>query len=319
MRKLNRALLCLLTAGAMSAVNADVIIDGDTIPSAEITTITIEPMSGDIQVTTSTGYTLSGGGVTPPPPPPTGPVSILSFEASSMELELGQNVVFSWTTENAASCFARLGNAEWQSYTPSPLASGSKMIRMDTLGTTKYRLNCVGSDGVVKIRGIDITVNPSIVDNTSSCDAPRLTATGTTAWSTFWEAPFPNTATDQRLINVGRPDRFKALSFNTGNYQGSGSVITISNTITPGARRASISQCPGKFDVQPACYQEWGNGQILSWSTDGQSGACQLNPNTIYYLNLTFVADEFASPLTSFCTNSFTACYMTIKADTNTQ
>jgi hypothetical protein len=90
-----------------------------------------------------------------------------------------------------------------------------------------------------------------------------------------------------------------AIRFNTGSIIGTGGIQSIESTKTSGSRRGAISECPGDFDVPLRCQQVWGIGGGIGWTTEGYPGACSLQPNTDYYLNVTFT--DGVDPDSSTC------------------
>ncbi len=147
MRILAKLGLCLAIAGASTPVIADIIFNGTAIPSTDITTIEVDPRTGDVRVTTINDWIVQQGTTTdptPPPeptdPPPTdpppapdGPIS-MSFSATPTTVEQGAQVIFSWDTVNAVSCDAKLGNAAWQNTAITPNDPGSASNTLTDLG-----------------------------------------------------------------------------------------------------------------------------------------------------------------------------------------
>ncbi len=323
MRNLSRLGLCLLTAGFASASMADVVLDGQAIPSADITAISIDPSSGDIDITTVGGYVFcddpancNGSEPPPPPPPPPDPDAPLSVSVSTSAAtaELGDSVAISWVTTSAVSCDTLFGNAAWRQYSPSPLSSGSVTLVMDELGDpVSFKLRCYDADGNRMIRGGNVTVTEP-VDNTptdngdgtaANCPSPKISKQLHSNWYNFFGGEFPLVADSEVFTYVDRT-KYQAYSIQTGDFVGNGNITTVP-TDDP-IRRVSLAECPGIFNGVPEnCLRtQWdgaGATQILYWSTDGTPGTCQLDPNKQYWLNITMVKDEDVSPTDSYCTN----------------
>ncbi len=108
-----------------------------------------------------------------------------------------------------------------------------------------------------------------------------------TGWLAFWQVDFPGPGYGNEYLHILRTG-YHALEFNTGDVVDHGGVLTITTAGTNGTRLGSISQCLGDFNVLPECTHSWGSSGGIGWATDGEPGYCQLEPNTTYYLNITF-------------------------------
>jgi len=379
MRKLNGLKWLFALAVINGTANADLIIDNQSIPAAEINTISISPSSGNIFVTTLpgyavtkavvgsnvtvTGFTLSpstivagasttiswsvanadsctasggigtwAGSVISLPSgsksittstvgshqftltcsgPVGGPavanvildvnaagaVSIGSFAASPSAIVEGGSTTLSWTTSNASSCTASNGTGGWSGSSVG-LPSGTKVITIATAGNYTFTLTCVDASGGQDVVSTIVEVSP---DNSPQCPAPKLSSGSQLTWKSFWLQDFPDPGYDSRYITIPRYS-YVALKFNSGNVVADGKVTTIETTITDGLRLGAISECPGEFNVANLCKKSWGISGGIRWATNGRSDACQLQPNTDYYLNLTFT--DGVSSSTSTCYGS---------------
>jgi len=384
MRKLNGFIWLCLAVMAGTA-NADIIIDNQSIPSADINTISISPASGHLYVSTIPGYTVT--------PVVTGDnVAITNFTVVPGTILAGGSTSVSWNTANAVSCTASNGVGGWSGSTIA-LPSGSKSITASTAGTYTFTLTCNGSAaGDTATSNVTLTVNPAnavaitsftatpasiteggsttlswVTQNATSCtptngtggwnalsiglpsssaqvtiptagtytftltcqDASAGTAIksavvvvepannpycaasplsgSVTPWKTFWLVDWPKPTYDNRYATIPMYG-YIALEFNTGNVVSKGKLATIETTVTDGIRLGAISQCPGDFNVEPACDYAWGIGGGIIWTTDGSDG-CKLAPNTTYYFNLTYT--NGVSPASSSCSSS--PCITTIQ------
>lgn len=307
MRKLSIAAVFFSTALAAGTAGADVVIDNQTIPGADISSISISPSTGHLFVTTiPPGYTVTKNG-DPPPPPPPGQVAVNTLTATPATLDQGATTTIAWTTTNAVSCTPTGGTAEWQSTTITPLASGNKVLTMATPGNYLLTLTCNG-DGAdnTASKTVSVTVNST---DPNTCPTPPL-AGNTQTWSSFWGVNWPSPVYDNRFLTIPRFG-YVAIKFNTGNVSDDGRLITIESTQTDGIRFGTVTQCPGDFSatVPSACKKTWGLGGSIRWATNGVSGACQLLPNKDYYFNVTFTDGN--NPLVSTC--SKTPCITTIQ------
>ena len=368
-----------------STAHADVVIDNQSIPSAEIDAISISPTTGNIFVSTFDGYTITpvvvGSGV-----------AISSFTVSQGTVVEGGSVTLSWNTQNAISCSASGGTDGWDGSTVT-LPSGTKSVTATTAGVYTFTLTCNGSDAgdttssqtiltVTQPGGVAITsfaASPATIaegDSTllswntenavsctpsggaggwsalsiglptatttitiatagtytftltcqdssggqavattsvvvdvepDACPTPALSGT-TTTWASFWLQQFPDPRYDNRYATINRTG-YLAIEFNTGDVVANGKLFTVETTVTDGVRLGAISECPGDFDVAPECDSVWGIGGGLGWATDGYVGACQLQPNTTYYFNVTYT--DGVSGATTSCNSS--PCITTIQ------
>lgn len=262
-----------------TTIAADIIIDNQSIPGSDIQSITISPTTGFIFVTTIPGYTVTPDDVVPPPP---GVVTI-SLSATPTTITEGQSTLVSWSTQNATSCAATGGAGNWEA--ASVPLNGSNSIAINTAGTYSFVLSCTGTSGTVQEQ-VGVTVNQStpVPDN---CEPSPLVGT-TIDWASFWNGTaFPNPIYSNEYADIPR-NGYMAIEFNTANFVDTGQLSTIEVTGTSGSRLGAISQCPGDFDVVDECQHGWGTGGGILWSTEDYPDSCILQPNTTYYVNITF-------------------------------
>lgn len=278
-----------------SIANAAVIIDSQQIPSEDIVSITISPNSSNMYITTAVGYEVKPAGTTTP-----SAVAVTSLTASPASFVEGGNTTISWITQNATSCTPTGGTSAWTSTSIAP-GNGSKNISINAPGAYTFKLTCTGSGGSTAFRNLTVQVTEEPDVTGTSCSASPLSGS-TQSWMNFWNSEFPlpryATIIDYYVPRYG----YHAYKFNTGNVQGDGSVVSLSNTITAGTRTGSISECPGDFAVVNACKHTWGLGGGIGWTTKGTANNCQLKPNTDYYLNVTFT--NGSDPTSSTCSTS---------------
>ena len=147
-------------------------------------------------------------------------------------------------------------------------------------------------------------VEPPIDPPPTQCNHTTL-PTNVRTWQSWWGVAFPGPRYQNGRAYGVPPDGFLSIRFETRGVVDTGSLLLNSNTITTGVKRTSISRCRGDLDVAPECYQAYGEGGNTQWSTANTIGACQLEPNTTYYWNITFTKPNGGS----FCTAS--RCYIT--------
>lgn len=297
MRNLNgfkfSALLCLIAGTA----TADIVIDNQNIPSADINSISILPNSGDLNIQT-VGYVVTKGGVSTEP----NAVKINSFSASPLTINEGDSTTVSWSSQNATSCSASDTLGELNGVVSN---SGSVAMTIVTAGTYSITLTCEGTSGPVNSI-LNITVEAPVATPTVTCSTPALSGLKSD-WSTFWGIDFPGPGYSNEDISIPRSG-YVALEFETGNIVSKGLMVTVGNTRTSGVRTGAVSKCPGDFDVSNQCSHVWGIGGGITWTTDGSVG-CKLKPNTTYYLNLTYT-DGFDKNTSSCSTNQ---CVSTVQ------
>ena len=212
-------------------------------------------------------------------------VSITSFTATPNAIMEGETTRLSWGSVNANSCTPTGGTADWTSLNPLP-SSGSEDIVISDAGNYSFGLTCTG-DVDSQNDSASVIVSPV----TQSCDSVTLTGT-TVSWYSFWNESFPapvyRNVTNKSVAQRG----YLAIEFNTGNISDTGSIASLENPQTPKLRIGSISQCPGDFNTTEDCRFVWGLGGALQWTTQGVQGACDVDPNSTYYFNITFTDGE---------------------------
>jgi len=304
MRKLNGFMGVCVFAMMCSTASAQIkiVIDNQEIPTQDIESIVILPNSNLISISTTVGYTVQANSVEPPP---AGAVAISSFTVSPLSLTEGESVTISWAALNATSCAASSNLVAWSGAVQT---SGSVATAINTAGTYALNLTCQGEAGPVSRTASVIVTAPVPPDpKTTVCTAPTLSGT-TVAWENFWKTAFPGPSYNNTNTAITRSG-YLALEFNTGNIVDNGYLGTVGNTITSGVRLGAISECPGDFDVASDCTHIWGIGGGISWATNGTSSACELQPNTTYYFNVTFT--DGSNSTSSSCTSS--QCIATIQ------
>jgi hypothetical protein len=180
MRKLNGFKWLCALAIMGSTANADIIIDNQTIPSSDITSISIQPASGHLNIITIPGYTVT--------PVVGDSVAITNFTVSPSTILAGGSATLSWNTANAISCTASNGVGGWAG-SAITLPGGSKSITTSTLGNQTFTLTCNGAQsGDTVTRSVILTVNPAnAVAITSFSASPASIEEGastTLSWST---------------------------------------------------------------------------------------------------------------------------------------
>jgi len=296
-------ILSLGLVNGMTTSSADVIIDGQVVQAADISAISVDPISGDVNVTAGGLYT-----VTRETGPETGPTVVInSLTASNNSILEGESVTISWATTDADSCTPVNGGGGWSSQVIGLPSGTSASFTLATAGTYTFRLNCSNATPTSTFRTVSVVVSAEVVPNPTNCPTPAL-AGNTVAWSSHFGQAWPDPTYAEKLTSI--PTRgYLAIEFNTGSIVENGGIASIQHTSTSGDRLGAISECPGDFserlpDSILRCTENWYIGGGIGWNTfDGnQSGQCNLEPNTTYYLNLTFT--NGVNPLSDRCVST---------------
>jgi len=179
MRKLNGFKWLYVLAVMVTTANADIIIDNQAIPSADISSISISPDTGNLFVATIPGYTVT--------PVVIGDnVAITNFTVSPSTILAGGSTTVSWNTANAVSCTATNGVGGWANSVIA-VPSGSKSITAATAGTYQFTLTCDGSAvGDTKTSSISLAVNPANAVSITSFTATPATITAGQSTTLGW-------------------------------------------------------------------------------------------------------------------------------------
>lgn len=306
-RRIQLMILGLCLVNGVTTGSADVVIDGQVIQAADISAISIDPISGDLIVNAGGQYT-----VTRDVDPEAGPTVVInSLTASNTSILEGDSITISWSTTDADSCTPSNGAGGWSSQVISLPSGTSSALTLNTAGTYSFRLDCSNATPTSTFRTVSVTVS---ADDPVPTDCPNPTLAGSTIpWSTHFNAVYPEPTYAQKTTGIGRRG-YIAIEFNTGNTLEDGGITTAPHTSTNGDRLASISECPGDFsqrlpDSLSRCTEYMYIGGGIKWNTlaGEQSRECNLEPNTTYYLNITFT--DGVDPNTDRCTSSLASCY----------
>lgn len=323
MRILTKMGLCLAIACTSTASVADIIFNGTAIPSADINSITIDPVNGDLLLTVGNDWVVQQTTEPPPPPPPpppaleapTPPVDAtfwVGMNASSDLVDQFDTVTFAWNAVGASSCITRLGDANWRAQTLDPANPVNFDVVMSEAGTDiRFRIFCFDDAGgqVATQQLITVTEAPAPPPpprvETAACTAPSDVSRGSVLeWDEVFNAVFPDTAANGDDFFLGRND-YVAIRLETTMEGVAGSVATV--PLSGGWRHVSISECPGNFvtGTPSACSQIQAGGGALQYTMDPQGTGCILEPMKEYYVNITYVDASDADPdITTTCAAS---------------
>ncbi len=291
-------LLGLGLVNGLTAGYADVIVDGDqVIEGADISSISIDPVSGDINITAGGLYTITKDGDPPPGPQ----VTIDTLTAVPATIVEGESVVISWTTTNADSCTPSQGAGGWDQETIALPDGSTAPLTIATAGTYTFRLDCENDTPDSTFRTVSVQVDPDVgppgPGNICPDDFVAPLSGTTVSWQALLGFTWPEPGYAEKVIGIPTAG-YLAVEFSTGDVtEEDGGIKTIPHVSTQGYRLGALSACPGDFtDHLPGgvsgwpCTRTWFDGGTLNWSTEEfpASWECKLEPNTTYYLNLTF-------------------------------
>lgn len=213
------------------------------------------------------------------------PVQILSFNATPDTIEQGESTTLSWTLQDAVSCTTSGGTAQWQALSISSLNSSVQITDLDSEGIFQFALNCDGfaGDSAAAVTSVNV--------ENLTCQTPTLDAGNNVSWLSFWGYDFPdsNATAISQAINTGH---YLSVQFDTGNIVNNGRFIINDGPGTLATRLATVSRCIGRFEAVSECTHTGAGSATdqnrIDWATDGKTGACALEPNTTYFLNVTF-------------------------------
>lgn len=300
------AILGLCLVNGMATYAADVIIDGQHVQAADISSITIDPVTGDISVSAGGLYTVSRSGDDTTDSGPS--VVINSFTTSASTILEGQSVTLSWNTTDADSCTPSQGGGGWSTKTIT-LPSGQTSVTLNTAADYTFRLDCSNDTPSSTYRTVSVSVQAESTTTPSNCPSPTLSGS-TVDWKTHFGHTWPAPGYAEVVTTIPRAG-YLAIKFSTGSVLEDGGVASILHTSTEGDRLGAISECPGDFsqvlpDTVINCTELWYIGGSIKWNTlsGDELGECDLESNKTYYLNLTFT--DGVDPNTDRCVSSTT-------------
>lgn len=305
---LTLAACALVALGAQQAHAQDLILDGQRIELSG-KSILIDPVTGDLKVTSKDGALVCTSGTVNTSSP-----TISAVQISPASITEGQNSTISvtYTTQKADSCTGTgsvglTSATDWA--TSQPLQSPNGEAGFDpsflSAGTYDVGLRCTNANGETQATRATLQVNSGSADPTctnnpppsgTSRDSAIIVGSGTlTQTYESIYGTFPSSGNEDLDIISGQ---YAALKFNSGNPPASTAVggqfsLAEGGPATYGAWVVSISQCPGDFGPhldQTDCRQ-WLDRPLTEtfrwrYADHPMSGRCHLERNTDYYLNL---------------------------------
>lgn len=254
----------------------------------------------------------------------------------------GNSFTVQWVSRGAWACTGMgLDSTTWNSNNPKP-PSGSASVDTDNLTVGNHLIELVCENGPVSdSRSLALTVEEPSVGDGGTEGLPEVcndvttldqysgwaravdvdTPFGTNEDQTFAQmfGPFPGTNSSG---NLGiRKNEYMSVVFTTGDLTASSSgrvsreqaqLDGSHHDIGPGPLIASWSRCPGDFDPtspalpSPGCIfkADYTFNQII-WGGPGSGKACELEPNTQYFLNVVYTNSSLGTmpPVQAECSD----------------
>ncbi len=256
--------------------------------------------------------------------------------------EPGGQIELTWASTNAVSCTA-LGGADFPDWPTGEGIDldGSLDVGIPSSIPTdtdyEFRVECENSAGVTS----DASAEVQVLDDglPAFCSDPerqppedfeprtRLLCSGSTSegwncstvpddgsnttWQSVWGQEFPRG--EKRRIFLPT-ETYASLEFDSGTFAQHGTVVfeilqAFNSGAADGRPLVSMSECPGDFSdalADEGCRQrQLTSTGSFNWTRSENSNNCQLEPNTRYFLNITYAANEY--PVEWSCGND-TAC-----------
>lgn len=300
-----------------------------SIPLDDSQSVTIDPITGEIQASAASGFSCSTGGCEDVQ------VSFAGADGGFFNVNGGSNtsvpetgsVTFDWGARGAWECQGTgLPGTNWNNAGKLPF--GPFSVSVSSLDPGNYDAGLICSNGAASAASastVRVTVQESSIDIPAECDGrqpaqaipTQLCESNGTAgpntdvncffYASLFDAAFPGTQRGREFF-LDR-DRYAALEFDTtGMTETNGGWAFEAASIPPtngGNRIMTISQCPGDFDrnaieseMGPGCYVKTGGfTPSVTWKRAGTAGSqCELQLNTTYYLNIIFTKDPAGTP-----------------------
>jgi len=296
--------LVLVTSAAYAALSVSIVdpVGNAIIPPEHIESIIIDPATNVMSITTNVAYTVQVA-VDPCTENCNEVAPTITLFTVASPVTVGGSTSVSWTTtDNATSCTPSGNFPGWNGLQNIGTNGTDVVVPMNLVGTFTFSLTCNnGSLASATVSRI-IVVNDVVDPNGGACADYVSPLSGyTIPWNSFFAEHFPKPGYANEYASISHYGYY-AIEFDTANYVDTGSLMTLESTTTSGKRLGAVSQCPGDFDVAPECQYVWGTSGNIIWSTANYAGACQLEPNTTYYFNITFT-DGF-DPTKSTCNDA---------------
>ena len=311
MRQIMKKLILLNILIFNTIVSAQTILklDGQNITLSPSSTVTIDPLTGNITATSANGN-LTCTEVGDPP--------TLSLTANPTTVNSGDNSTLTWIVGNNAISCTKSG--DWSgTFTGSQVTNGTHSQTVSNLTANKnYTLICSNNFGSSPSRTASVAINggnpnctsqPPILggsaDNTIRLIPGASTgqigsATNPASYSGLYNEIAPGTGWPgvygtQSFFNL-TADKYAAMKFTTDNENSIARLVFTPPGNGQGAPSSattiSISECPGDFTThlgQERCLRIGGAIPNIRWSQRSETNPathCLLEKNKTYYFNV---------------------------------
>ncbi len=233
--------------------------------------------------------------------------------SNPLVVQPGDNVNVTWSSTNASSCTGTGNFPGWSGAGKPASNSTGQTVSTNTVGNYTLTLTCSGPGGTSSAvtRHVNVqAVNPqcagvsppsSMSRRTSGCSAGQPPNPNCTLYESVFLAPFPGTSNGFQMRM--RANDYLSFEFETGSTVPTGFVNAQEGQFQAGngPKIVTISECMGQFDetnLDPRCiWRPAGNVAIeVQPSTGSNPFRCPLQPNTTYYLNITFSTSPAGTP-----------------------
>lgn len=333
--------IAFLTAGSVHAQTGDpvflqILNNENTLIELDLSQpVSIDPASGNVIVTPQDPLACTATSIADCDDVR---VDNVTLSASPSNISQGQDLRLTWGSRGAWDCEGTVVNnttgalitsTVWDDVASRP-PSGGEDVPTSTLDPDTYEAAIECRNGPVAASATaPFTVTDPNPDAPAFCiDQGRVPPPGmtqdtaiifnsgtiTTEWSGTWGLQFPEG--NQRKVAV-EPDRYVAIAFDTGSTPvGTGIQVSFSDpqfsgTVAPGDKMITISECPGDFGPQdqPGCRATVGGGTYSFAVENDDPFFCDVQRDTVYYLNIlytdeTVTSNPNSSPTNWFCTGA---------------
>lgn len=233
--------------------------------------------------------------------------TITNWQATSATtIEAGDSVTFDWSSQDAVTCEGSGNLPGWNGIQQTTQGPGTADVPAQTSPSTySARLTCQNASGSTTTNSISVTVQEGTIlgcedreppdgmtrDNTVLYNSGATTIT----WQAFFGVPFPQ-GNLSRVLDIDA-NQYASLEFTTGSSVPEEYRIVFDEAQAGGLDSSpkviSFSQCPGDFwepEDDEDCRWFDVRASAIRFGAD-DSFVCALEPNTTYYLNITY-SDE---------------------------
>ncbi len=305
----------------------DLILDNRRIPLNSASTINIDPISGDITMTSVTGNLSCDA-----------PAPTLSMSATPSTIDSGESSEIFWTVANSVTECEKSGDWSGSLLTGADVTDGTHSEIVTNITTSSnFNLVCTNDFGSSPLRTAVVSVNggnpnctsqPPILNGAEDFSIRLIpgatgnslgTPTNPATYSGDYDeiaagTNWPGGVGGQSFATLSR-GQYAAMRFTTSNANEIGkiSMIPPGNGQGPASQATTIaiSECPGDFSThlnQSRCLAIGGGTPNIRWSqnpTTASTFHCLLDKNKTYYYNVVHSNDVSNNYASSGCQNTF--------------